>query len=76
MQTRSKTTTTRPSKDKALSQPEKFKAMAKEVEADGDEKFFENTLKKIARAAKRPVSGGITGLNRSDRLPTKTRTPR
>jgi hypothetical protein len=30
------------------SQSEKFKAMAKEVEADGDEKAFDKTLKKIS----------------------------
>lgn len=49
MQTRSKTTTTRPSKDKALSQSEKFKAMAKEVKADDNEIVFDKVLKKISK---------------------------
>lgn len=31
-------------------QPEKFKAMAKEVEADGDEKTYDRTLKYIAKS--------------------------
>ena len=36
-----------------MSQSEKFKAMAKELQADGDEKKFDKTLKKIGKA---PVS--------------------
>lgn len=75
MQTRSKATTVRPSKNKALSQSDKFKAMAKELEADGDEKAFDKLIKTVAPAKKRPVAGAGTGLNRSDLLPTKTRTP-
>ena len=31
-------------------QVDKFKAMAKELEADGDEKSFDRTLKKIGKA--------------------------
>ena len=36
--------------DITKSQSDKFKAMAKEVEADGDEKAFDKTLGKIAKA--------------------------
>jgi hypothetical protein len=34
------------------SQSDKFKAMAKEVEADGDESVFHRMLKKIVKAPK------------------------
>ena len=35
--------------EKSQSQSNKFKAMAKEVEADGDEKAFDKTLKNLAK---------------------------
>ena len=35
------------------SQADKFKAMAKEVEADGDEKMFDQVLKRVSPTPKR-----------------------
>ena len=37
-----------PFQEPPKSQSEKFKTMAKEIEADGDENFFDKTLKKLA----------------------------
>jgi len=37
------------------SQSDKFKAMAKEVEADGPEGLFDQMMKKLAKAPKKPA---------------------
>jgi hypothetical protein len=37
------------------SQSEKFKAMAKELEADGDETAFDAKLKALAKAPEKPT---------------------
>lgn len=42
--------------DAHKSQLDKFKAMAKELEADGDEKKFDKLLKVVAPAKKKPAS--------------------
>ena len=39
------------------SQAAKFKAMAKELEADGDEKAFDAKLKALAKAQEKPAKG-------------------
>lgn len=39
-------------KDKSQPQAEKFRAMAKELDADGDEKGLDSVLKKIAASQK------------------------
>ncbi len=41
---------------KPKTQSDKFKAMAKEVEADGDEKAFDKVLKAMAPAKKKAES--------------------
>ena len=43
-------TESKPSKANSQSQSDKFKAMAKDVEADENEKSFDDKLKKIAKA--------------------------
>jgi hypothetical protein len=37
-------------------QSEKFKAMAKELEADGDEKAFDKKLKALSQKVKKPTN--------------------
>jgi hypothetical protein len=37
-------------------QSEKFKAMAKELEADGDEKTFDEKLKALSQRVKKPAN--------------------
>jgi hypothetical protein len=44
-----------PEQDK--SQAEKFKAMAKELEADGDERIFDAKLRALAKAQEKPSKG-------------------
>jgi|GEM_PF-6233310 len=43
-------------KEKSQSQSDKFKAMAKEVEAVGDEKAFDKVLKSVALDKKKPTT--------------------
>ena len=44
---------TMPDKEKSQSQSDKFKAMAKEIEADGDEKAFDKLLKVVTPTKKK-----------------------
>ncbi|MEO9167203.1 MAG: hypothetical protein ABI230_02245 [Aestuariivirga sp.] len=46
----------KPSIGKSQSQSDKFKAMAKELEADGDEKAFDKVLKAVSPAKKNSAS--------------------
>ncbi len=48
----------KPPIEKSQSQSDKFKAMAKEIEAEGDEKSFGKMLKAVAPAKKKPASKG------------------
>jgi len=46
----------KPPLEKSQSQSDKFKAMAKEVGADGDEKAFDKVLESVALDKKKPIT--------------------